>query len=307
MTCHFLRDHLKGEKLGKLEVISGRYTHQDLNGRELMTDRLYLVEDVQFKGKFLWFTLNDGGGGRVYMLNTLGMSGAWGFLPDRNARIGFDVQGNDNGDDFVERLYFADQRNFGTITITTDLGVLEGKLRRLGVDLLQTTMKTDELERHIAALAARRDSRADKPIKAVLMEQEGSKGIGCGIGNYLSSEILYEARISPHRTLSSLAGPEIGSLAGSIKRIMKLAYQCNHTGYMERFGPYVDQHASGITTGRYPEYHPDVDLKGERFRFKVYDQKTDPNGFTVIRERIGNDRTVHWVREVQTDRSTKNC
>ena len=56
-----------------------------------------------------------------------------------------------------------------------------------------------------------------------------------GIGNYLSAEILYDAKISPHRQLDKLSNTEKKQLAHSMRKIVKLAYYDNKTGYMEHY------------------------------------------------------------------------
>jgi formamidopyrimidine-DNA glycosylase len=40
--------------------------------------------------------------------------------------------------------------------------------------------------------------------------------------------------------------------------------------------------------------------KGDfKFKFKVYSQRKDPLGYSVIREATADGRTTHWVSEVQ--------
>ena len=284
VTVYFLRTYLLGKKLGKIRVLGGRYTHQVLKGQNLLQDTLK-VHDVDFKGKFMWIELEGG----IYILNTFGMSGRWEIAStaDPNARVRFNL-----GDKY---LYFIDPRNFGTVVMTKGRKALETKLQKLGTDLLQTDMTINELAHHITEYSDMR--KTDQNIVKVLMDQE--KGIGSGIGNYLCSEILYDAKISPHRTIQSLEKKEVRRLARSIKKIMKLAYQDNRTGYMQNFGSYIDKHISKVRKAKFPEFHKDIKLGKKKFSFKVYGQETDLKGNEVVREKINGDRTTHWVPEIQ--------
>ena len=131
--------------------------------------------------------------------------------------------------------------------------------------------------------------------------QDNDKGIGSGIGNYLSAEIMYNAKLSPHRTIGSLTDSEINSLCNSIKYIMKLSYYNNKTGYMSNFGKFTEVHRKGIDDGRFPNFHDSIKFKeGDEFEFKVYRMKTDSHGNEIIADSsINNDRTSWWVPNVQ--------
>ena len=53
------------------------------------------------------------------------------------------------------------------------------------------------------------------------MDQTTRGGILSGIGNYLAAEILYAAKLSPKRKLSSLDDIDIKKLTKAIKIIIK--------------------------------------------------------------------------------------
>jgi formamidopyrimidine-DNA glycosylase len=98
-----------------------------------------------------------------------------------------------------------------------------------------------------------------------------------GVGNYLKSEILYASKISPHRKMSEIKEHELKLL---YKKIIELANaSLNSQGLVNRYS---------------------LADKDEQFILKVYMQKKDPLGNTVIREETKDKRTTHWVKEVQT-------
>ena len=141
--------------------------------------------------------------------------------------------------------------------------------------------------------------KTNNNIVSILMTQDANKGIGCGIGNYLCAEILYEALISPHRDITSLTANEILNLAKAIRQIMKEAYVNNNTKYMERLSDFMSTHYDKIKNNKFPNYYSDIKLQNKQFVFRVYGQKKDLNGNNVIGENIHADRTTWWVPVIQ--------
>jgi formamidopyrimidine-DNA glycosylase len=174
--------------------------------------------------------------------------------------------------------YFSDMRNFGTFKFTTDEELLKKKLKELGPDFLKDDVNLNLITKY------------KDPVIKILMDQ---KKIGSGLGNYLTAEILYRAKISPHRLCTDLSKTDIVNLTYEIKYMVKLAYVNNHIGYMIN----LETEADKIVR---KNYHPDIKLKTtSEFEFQVYRQKTDPYGNKVIGEKIISGRTTYWVPAVQ--------
>ncbi len=135
--------------------------------------------------------------------------------------------------------------------------------------------------------------KINKPIVTVLMDQ---KKIGSGIGNYLSAEILYRSKISPHRICKDITDNEIKILEYWIKYVVKLSYAHNKIGYMINL---EDDHHNVKKIN----YHPKIKLHENTFKFYVYRRKQDPFGNKVIGDKIVgsgvNKRTTYWVPSVQ--------
>ena len=116
-----------------------------------------------------------------------------------------------------------------------------------------------------------------KTLAGILMNQKKF----CGIGNYLKSEILYAAKLSPHRTLESLTSDDITTLFHQSKKIIQASYD-----------------NGGGSAGDFSDLNK---KKGSyKFQFQVYGRTHDPLGNKVKKETTQDKRTTHWVPTVQS-------
>ena len=265
ITAQYLLSKIKNNKLTNIDVISGRYTHQELLGYENLSYP-YKIKNIFTKGKFLWIELSK----NTYIFITFGMTGSFSFTPSKNTRIQFTINN--------KKLNYIDPRNFGTIEFTTDKNKLLQKLNKLAPDVLQTIITDDEIADRIIKF---NQTRKNKNLVKVLMDQSL---IVSGIGNYLCAEILYDAKLNPHRDTRSLTPKEILILARSIRKITKYAYFDNTTDYIDYKGNLID-------------FHPDILVKP--FSLQVYQQQYDKYNNKIVRDEIIKGRIIHWVPEIQ--------
>lgn len=87
-------------------------------------------------------------------------------------------------------------------------------IKKLGPEALHASV--DDILNHISQ---KRFSR--KSLHSLLLAQDFISGLG----NYLRSEILFTARILPHRTVSDLRDKEVKELAQEISKITRKAYK----------------------------------------------------------------------------------
>ena len=298
LTTQYLLCKIKKRYIKSVKILSGKYTKKQLPGFNLLSGRLR-IEDVSCKGKFMWITL-VAGDDVIYLMCSFGLTGSWGFKSNDNTRLIFELD-NGSKNNKTYKLYYSDQRNFGNIIVTNNLSVLEKKINSLGIDLIQSNLTEDDMINHLTReIESIKNSKRNNNIVTVLMTQDINKGIGSGIGNYLCAEILYAAKISPHRDITNLSHIEIKSLAVSIRKVMKDAYVNNTTDYALQFADFVASRYEKIKSGKIPNYYPDIKLDNNKFVFKVYQQKKDPLGNPVIGEKIHADRTTWWVKRVQS-------
>jgi DNA-formamidopyrimidine glycosylase len=292
ITAQYLKTKTKKKKIESFKVLSGRYTHEHMKGFDLINNTPMTIMSIDSKGKFLWFKLKDSNDKIIYLMNTFGLTGRWSFRLDKNSRFKMVIQSNTQPKKKYS-LYYTDPRNFGTIEFTDKEDIVQKKLDRLAPDILKNEMSNMDLVRMLKHY--RDTSRKDKNLVKILMDQEA---IVSGIGNYLVAEILYDAKLNPHRGLDDLTDDEILNLAKSMRRISKQAYYNNASGYMEHFKQFMKTHSSRVDSGIFPNYHSDVKSK-KKFEFKVYQKKKDPNDNEVQNDEIIKGRTIHWVKEVQ--------
>jgi formamidopyrimidine-DNA glycosylase len=193
--------------------------------------------------------------------STLGMAGSWSSSQKKHSRVKFELGDRD--------VFFTDVRNFGTLKFVKGYDRLEKKLDSLGPDML----KGETTDAQFIYVMRKKNN---KTVVEALMNQS----VISGVGNYLKSESLYLSKISPHRVVSTLSNREMSCLNESIKVTILSSYLSGgatiHTfeGFNGEFGEYSR-------------------------RFAVYNQKTDPSGLSVVREKTRDGRTTFWVPEVQ--------
>lgn len=299
ITSQYLTSKIRGKYITNAKILSGRYTHQTLKGFDLLKGDLK-ISKIDSKGKFMWITLKDNNNDYIYILNTFGMAGEWSFKKNDNSRVKFKLKNKKTDKEHI--LYFNDVRNFGSLTITKNKNDLKKKIDSLGIDLIKSELSLNEMVNHITSFIDKKKKnkrKSNNNIVNILMSQEVNKGIGCGIGNYLCAEILYDAGISPHRDIIDLNNTEIKNLAESIRKIMKEAYVNNATKYLEKLEKFMSNHYDKIKKGNFPDYYSDIAIQNKKFVFKVYGKTKDPEGNNVKGENIYSDRTTWWVPSKQ--------
>jgi len=249
-----------------LTTSAGRYSTKGPEGlQEINNDLPLTVVAVDVKGKFMWWTLK-GRDKTWYMWCTYGMSGQWSRSPSKHAA--FIVEYNSSGELIASdqrKLFFNDQRRFGTIKFISNPKVHQKKLASLGPDVLEDSPLDPEL------FAKRILLKPHRTISEALMDQSCVSGVG----NYLKAESLYRAEVSPHRCVTDMTAAEIEKLCSEV------ILSCRES--------YFDQGAS-IKTYK----TVDGDQGKAQFFFRVYNQKECPRGHKVTREETKDGRTSWW-------------
>lgn len=203
-----LRIYLSHQKITNITILGGRYKkHQPPKGWDLLMDKLtispILVEEIQVKGKFIYWKLGD-----LYLWNTLGMSGQWlsGNKIDKHCHIEFELE---NGN----YIYFRDVRRFGTIKIVNSKLEMDKKLNSIGCDILMSTLEPEKCLQLFR-------SKNNWCLPKFLMNQSYLSGVG----NYLKSEALYASNLSPHRLIKDLNDIEILTCYQELIRIAGMSY-----------------------------------------------------------------------------------
>lgn len=232
--------------------LSGRYTKKPIDGLDA-AGLPAKVLGVGVKGKLIfWMFENDS-----FALSTLGMTGTWSQRETRHARIRFDF---DQG----EPVFFVDSRNFGTFKFIRGRSNFLQKLNSLGPDMLSENVSLSTFQERLLKYS-------ERTLPEVLMDQT----VICGVGNYVKAEALWRARLSPHRTVSTLTESDMSNLCDSVKEVLRLAYR-----------------GRGASIRDYRDANGD---EGEAtLEFAVYGLKKDPMGNSIVREETLDGRVTHW-------------
>ena len=256
--AELLAEKVSSKKLTKIEILSGRYEKKLPEGYEQFQNVLPInVVGAGCTGKFIFIILE--GGSSIW--NSLGMTGYWSETKSKHARVAIHI---DN-----DILYFNDTRNFGTIKFVGDKKELINKLESLGPDMMTSNITDEELKSRLMFM------RSEKTVAQAIMDQN----VISGVGNYIKSEALYRARISPNRLIKDLKDEEFVALNTSIKFIMAKSSQLKSKMLMSDFDNYTDS-----------KYNIEM---------TVYSQKEDIYGHEVIKEKTKDGRNTYWVPQVQ--------
>ncbi len=255
----YLNSVLQGTRIVNLEINSGRY---EKHGP-------FSGYESMLKDDLVVESVNCKGkfiyfdfNSRASLWSTLGMSGVWQGKASKHTRI---TLVNHKG----QNVYFNDVRNFGTLKYTQSIDELSKKLKSLGPDVLNSEVDQN-------AIRERFLKKPNKTIAESLMNQS----VISGVGNYLKAEILYACEISPHRLCKDINKKEFKSLAEACYWIPRLSYKMG-----------------GATLSTYRQPNGEKGLYSRRFA--VYNQKYDPYGNQVIKEKTLDKRTTHWAPKIQ--------
>ena len=213
------------------------------------------IEHVFAYGKSIWFEF-VGKKERIILVSQLGMSGSW-FLNDLGR--------TPKNDHFVikgdgKTIRYSDPRMFGKMRFfpfkVDDPDWKEKVLENFSFGADPVELSASEL----TALISNRWKKS-KDIKVLMMEQN----VVFGLGNYLVSEILYDARIHPETKGKDLTDAQFSNLSKSIKKIVNLAIKTGGHSFAEGF------------------FHPDGSKGTMSKHIKVYgkDQDYCPEGHLI--------------------------
>lgn len=202
-------------------------------------------------GKYIWFELDA----RPWPLFHFGMTGAFRVqgkdplelaaspkTPDRSWPPRFTkihMTFDDGG-----QLVMTNARRLGRIRLLEDPRA-EPPVSKLGFD--------PYLEMPSPAAFVARLTRRKVCVKALLLDQ----GFAAGVGNWLADEILYQARISPHRKTRALDPDAQKRLHQAIRKVVRTAVEADavadrfpKTWLFHHRWDKVRDRTTGVTTAR---------------------------------------------------------
>ena len=200
------------------------------------------IADTRRRGKFLILLFKDGGEIVVHLRMTGRLTVDVPQQPPQpHTHIVFYLSdGNE--------LRFADARRFGRVWLIEkgEKDVYTG-MEKLGLEPFDERLTPACLE---GAFARRRIA-----VKQALLEQT----VVAGIGNIYADETLYDAKIRPDRSVSSLSREEWQRIVESMRRVLAAAV--------------IKRNASAG-----PEYREEAKAYGAPFRLRAYGHENRPCG-----------------------------
>ena len=273
---------VSGKKLLGAEILSGRYANAPPKNWQALLDALPATfASVQSHGKFIYWTLDAEEAVSLTFWSTLGMTGAWARERGAHSRVAFTF-GDGGGADV---LYYNDQRNFGTLTVSVEADELDAKLATLGPSWLQEGgLPRSEFLRVVGAQCASKRRRA-VPLCKFLMDQSKT----AGIGNYLLSELLHRAAIHPFAACGDLSDEEWADVHEAAAHVTQGSY-ASQAAIAAAGGA----RALSATRGTFAAMAP-------TFELQVYRRTADAARGLPVRQDVGpHGRSIFWVPETQT-------
>ena len=160
-------------------------------------------EDVYKKGKHTFIILSNGYGIHV----RYGLKGHWSETPETYSK--FQITSD-------ESVYFTDSINYGDLEFMKKEEITD-VVDSLGPDVMNITW--EDFETTVSFY------NGNKSVADVIVDQT----IISGIGNFMRSEILYDAKINPLRKFTELSTPELKKLHASILKISQEAINPEYT------------------------------------------------------------------------------
>lgn len=252
-----LNDMLAGKKLTAVKYdAKSKFSRHPIKDLDQLTLPCRIVS-VTARGKKIIFTLKKG----QFLVSSLGMEGHWVTEPESHSNLWLECG--------ESRIYYDDSRHFGDFKVALDAKGLERALDAVGLCLV--TQRDQITSECWASYFSNR--RVKKSVADFLLSQEHFSGIG----NWLRAEILYRAKINPHRRPCELTPTEVETIRRSTFDIIDEAMKCQ-----------------GATVSTYK----DPLGRTGTFERSCYGKKTDPLG-NVVQQDKSRGRTIHWVPAVQ--------
>jgi formamidopyrimidine-DNA glycosylase len=244
-VCHivdqlydFMKKH-NNPKLIRTEFTSGRYIRHGLpDDWELLKDNLPLVwNNVNCKGKMIYFKFKNKYNDTFYIKNTLAMTGSWSLKKSKHTHLIMTFQYDNNT---PISLYFSDPRNFGTLSIFFDEVKFIEKLNSIGQSWLSDYYPNNvmigkriiQIKLNDFIEVVNKKTNFNNNIVKFLMDQSKFSGIG----NYLLSEVLYDSKINPFLNICDIPKDKMIDLYNSISKIIKASYDLDGVSLKDYHG-----------------------------------------------------------------------
>lgn len=204
IVADYLNIHLKNKEILSFEYCSKPYKikYGDII-QKLNLHTPFAFKEVFCIGKTSFIKLNN----NTFFSFHLGMTGNWTQVKEKHTHLSIKTKDNTT-------IYFNDTRRFGNIKILQKSELESNYYKQRDLLNYNTSIQenTDFLINNV---------NSNIEICKILLNQK----YFCGVGNYLKSEILYMAKIHPHKKWKDLSREEIKKICQYTKSIIIEAYK----------------------------------------------------------------------------------
>ena len=266
----------KGKQLLNYNILKGKAKKKRpklfLSFEKDLNNGIAILKDVTRRGKLLSleFEFDIKGQKKTWWVcNYFGLHGSYRIDDDKivpnydkgnkNVHISLEFKKSDSESSY---LNYYDTSGFGSsFTFYNNLDEYLKYLYKNAIDVFDEEFDIKTFKKNFEIVKLKPLSKFN--IASILINQ----GYLCsGIGNYLKCEILYEAKISPNRSINDITDEELEVLYKAIKKVCEL-------------------HLS--KEGRSEEH------------LKVYGKKVDADGNEIKYEETQDGKKTYWVPEIQ--------
>ena len=252
-----------GKELNNIKINFGRYKTHGPPENFSKFKKTFPIKciNVYKKGKVIFICFEE----NWHIISKLGLMGWWSIEGEqptwrnnnkKNVVLSFN--------NFTDLIY-DDNTSFGSITITDDLELIQKELDKLAPDIGNENIKFLEIQKRIEDLTPK---IKNKILEDIIIDQ---KLIFSGIGNYLKSEILYQAKISPLRMIKDVKMDEWKNIFKVAKKI------CNKMQLI-------------LDTNDFEKYFNTM---------RVYQKDKDPYGNIIKIHKTSQGRKTFYVESIQ--------
>jgi len=202
-----------------MEFLSGKHGEDNPDQYDSFIDDLPLkVDRVYCKGKLIIIQLSNNSGDKWWILNHLVMTGSWQLKCKKEeyvrCRIEFEPMDSYGSLD-ITSIDFSDVRDLGKFDFINDEDVLDDRLSELAPGFIGD---------YIIDYKTFQSNIENGKKGCLITKLRDQKSICSGIGNYLISEIMYDAGLSHLLKCNELSEDQIQKLYNSCKTIITQSY-----------------------------------------------------------------------------------
>lgn len=222
-TTEMMNFYMINKILLSIDFVSGKHTENNPKGYSSFLEHLPLKVDKVFcKGKLIVIQLSnpENSSEKMWILNHLVMTGSW------------QLRSKNTDNNYIRcRMKFEETKEYGSLDIVSidfidirDLGKFDFILEEnILIDIL-SKLESGFIGDYIINLESFKKNIEKCKKASLITKLRDQKSICSGIGNYLISEIMYDAGLSHILKCNELTDQQINRLYNSCKSIISLSY-----------------------------------------------------------------------------------